>query len=134
MTIIVKGASIAMMQAQQLQPRTRRYYKEETSGRSGKFMPQVSRDENVEFSIKTHNEEFAKNNKKMQPHDTCATRHARDTHLTSNANNQLTPFEATTKQAQARMTTTKTKITIFILIKKIEGRLCCCGVLCKSDH
>ncbi len=40
----------------------------------------------------------------------------------------------TTKQAQALTTTTKTKNTIFILIKKIKGRLCCCGFLCKTDH
>jgi hypothetical protein len=38
------------------------------------------------------------------------------------------------KQEQAARTTMKTKNTIFILIKKIEGRLCCCGSLFKSDH
>jgi hypothetical protein len=43
-------------------------------------------------------------------HDTC---------WTSNADNWLTPSQATTKQAQAATTTTKTKITIFTLIKKM---------------
>jgi hypothetical protein len=71
---------------------------------------------------------------KKQPRDTWATRHTRDTHWTSDAHDRLTPSRTTTKQAQAAMTTTKTKITIFILIKKIKGRLCCCGSLCKTDH
>ncbi len=70
----------------------------------------------------------------MQPRDTCATRHARNTRWMSGAHNQLTPSQATTKQAPAVTTTTKTQITIFILIKKIEGRLCCCCSLCKPDH
>ncbi len=69
----------------------------------------------------------------MQPRDTCATRHGRNTCWTSNTHNQLTQPRATTKQARAAMTTTKTQITIFILIK-IEDRLCCCGSLCKPDH
>ncbi len=71
---------------------------------------------------------------KKQPHDTCATGHARNTCWTSNAHNPMMPSQMTTKQAQAATTTTKTKITIFILIKKNEGRLCCCGFLCKTDH
>jgi hypothetical protein len=41
--------------------------------------------------------------------------------------------QATTKQARAATTTTKTQITIFILIK-IEGRLRCFGSLQKPDH
>ncbi len=43
--------------------------------------------------------------------------HVHNSCWTSNAHNWLTPSQATTKQAQAAMTTTKTKITIFILIK-----------------
>jgi hypothetical protein len=38
----------------------------------------------------------------------------------SNAHGRLTPSRATTKQAQAATTTMKTKITIFILIKKLK--------------
>jgi hypothetical protein len=45
----------------------------------------------------------------MQPRDTCATCHARNTCWTSNAHNQLSLSRATTKQARAAMTTTKTK-------------------------
>ncbi len=71
---------------------------------------------------------------KKQPRDNCATRHARDTRWTSDAHDRLTPSRTTTKQAQAATTTTKTKITNFILIKKIKGRLCCCGSLRKTDH
>ncbi len=76
-----------------------------------------------------------KNNKKNQPHGTCTTHHTRNTCWTSNAQNRLTPSQATMKQEQAATATTitTTKITIFILTK-IEGRLCCCGFLCKSDH
>jgi hypothetical protein len=48
-------------------------------------------------------------------------RHARNTPWTSNAHNRLTPSQATTKQAPAASTTTKAKITIFILIKKLEA-------------
>jgi hypothetical protein len=60
MTIIVKGASIAAMQVQGTQARTRRSSKQETSGRLGIFMPEISRNENVENNNKTRNEELAK--------------------------------------------------------------------------
>ncbi len=53
----------------------------------------------------------------MQPHDNYAMRHACNACWTSNAHNWLTSSRATTKQARAAMTRTKTKITIFILIK-----------------
>jgi hypothetical protein len=59
-TIIIKGASIAAMQMQRMQPITRRSSKWETSGRLGIFMPQISRNENTENNNKTHNEELAK--------------------------------------------------------------------------
>ncbi len=62
-TIIVKGAPITTTKVQHTQPRTRRSSKRETSGRLGIFMPQISCDENVKMSNKTHNEELAKNNK-----------------------------------------------------------------------
>jgi hypothetical protein len=67
--------SIAATQAQQTQPRTRRSSKQETSGRLGIFMPQISGDENVDIKTK-HDKELVQNNKKIQPRDTCATRHA----------------------------------------------------------
>ncbi len=135
MTIIIKGVTMATMQAQQTQPRTRRSSKQDTSGRLGKFMPQISHDKN----IKINNKHAMKNSWKIKtkhshvPHDTCDMCHACNTCWMSNTVNQLTPSRATTKQAWAATTTTKTKITIFMLIK-IESRLCCCGVLCKSDH
>jgi hypothetical protein len=125
-------ALIAAMQVQQTQPRTWMSSKQETSGRLGIFMPWISHDGKVENSNKTRDGELAKNNKRLQPSDTCAMRHMRNTCWTSNADNQLTPSQVTTKQAPAVTTTMKTKITIFILIK-IEGRLCCCGSLCQSD-
>jgi hypothetical protein len=59
-TIIVKGASIAVTQVQQMQPITRRSSKQETSGRLGIFMPQISHDENVKNNNKTSNDELAK--------------------------------------------------------------------------
>ncbi len=96
---------------------TSRSSKQETSGRLGIFMPQISRDENIENNNKTRNEELAKKQNKMQPRDTCATCHARDTWWISNAYNWLMPSRATTKQARAAATTMKTQITIFILIK-----------------
>jgi hypothetical protein len=105
-----------MTQVQQMQPRTRRSSKRETSGRLGLFMPQISRDENVKINNKTCNKETAKNNKKTQPRDNCAMGHTHNTCLMDNADNQLTPSRATTEQAQAATTTTKTKITISILI------------------
>jgi hypothetical protein len=98
MIIIVKGASIAVMQAQQMQPITRRSSKRETSGRLGIFMPQISCNKNIENNNKTHNEELAKQQHKIQPHVTYATRHARNTRWTSNAHNGLTPSRATMKQ------------------------------------
>jgi hypothetical protein len=133
MTIIVKGVSIAATQVQQMQPITRRSSERETSGRLGIFMPQISCNKNIKNNNKTHDEELVKKQLKLPPHDTCVARHAPNTHWTSNAHNQLTPSRATTKQAQAATTTMKTKNYIFILIKKIEGRLCCCGSLCKFD-
>jgi hypothetical protein len=39
----------------------------------------------------------------------------------SKAHDQLTPSRTTTKQAQAATTTTKTKITNFIFIKKLKA-------------
>jgi hypothetical protein len=39
---------------------TRRSSKQETSGRLGIFMPQISRDENIENNNKTRDEEPAK--------------------------------------------------------------------------
>jgi hypothetical protein len=47
-----------------MQPRTRRSSNQETSGRWVIFMPQISRDKNVENSNKTHDEELEKNKKK----------------------------------------------------------------------
>jgi hypothetical protein len=102
------------MQAQQLQPTTRRSSKGETSGRLGIFMPQISRNENVKNNNKTRDEELAKNNKKY-------SRHARNTRWTRDTHNQLTSSRAKTKQAHPGMTTTKTKINIFILIKKLKA-------------
>jgi hypothetical protein len=46
-----------------MQPRTRRSSKQETSGRLGMFMPQISRDKNIKNNNKTRGEELAKNNK-----------------------------------------------------------------------
>ncbi len=109
--------SIAATQARRTQPRTRRSSKWETSGRLGIFMPQISGNENVGIKTK-HDKELVRNNKKIQPRDTCATRHVCDTCWMSNADNRLTPSTATTKRAQAATTTTKTNIIIFILIKK----------------
>ncbi len=60
MTIIVKGALIAATQARQMQARTRRSSKQETSGRLGIFMPQISCDENVENNNETRDEELVK--------------------------------------------------------------------------
>jgi hypothetical protein len=77
-------------------------------------LPQRERQEQQQIKQK----ELPKNNKKTQPRDTCTMRHMHNTHWTSNADNRLTPSQVTTKQARAAMTTTKTKITIFILIKK----------------
>ncbi len=57
----------------------------------------------------------------MQPRDPCAMRHARNPCWTSDARNRLTPSRATTKQARAATTTTKTQITIIILIKKMKA-------------
>ncbi len=59
-TIIVEGASIAAMQAHWTQPRTRRSSKRKTSGRLGIFMPQISRNKNVENNNKTRDEELVK--------------------------------------------------------------------------
>jgi hypothetical protein len=59
-------------------------------------MPQISRSENVKINKRTSNKELAKNNKQTQPHDTCATCHARDTCWTSNADNQLTLSQVAT--------------------------------------
>jgi hypothetical protein len=39
----------------------------------------------------------------------------------SNAHDRLTPSQATTKQARAATTTSKTQFTIFILIKKLKA-------------
>jgi hypothetical protein len=60
-------------------------------------MPQISCGKNIKKSNKTRNEELVKNNKNIQPRDTSATRHVRDTRWTSKADNQLTPSQATTK-------------------------------------
>jgi hypothetical protein len=43
-----------------MQPTTRRSSKQETSGRLGVFMPQISPNENVENNNKTCDEELAK--------------------------------------------------------------------------
>jgi hypothetical protein len=91
--------------------------KQEISGRLGKFMPQISCDENIEINNKTCEKELTKNKKQKNPCDTCAMRHARDTHWSSNAENHLTPSRATTKHARAATKTLKPKITILILIK-----------------
>jgi hypothetical protein len=47
-----------------MQPRTRRSSKQETSGRLGEFMPQISHNKNVEINNKTYDKELTKNNKK----------------------------------------------------------------------
>jgi hypothetical protein len=39
----------------------------------------------------------------------------------SDADNRLMPYQATTKQTQAATTTMKTKIAIFILIRKLKA-------------
>jgi hypothetical protein len=64
MTIIVKGASIAATEARQMQTKIRRSSKQETSGRLGIFMPQISHDKNVKNNKKTQDKELVYNNKK----------------------------------------------------------------------
>jgi hypothetical protein len=94
-TTTVKGVSIAVAQVRQTQLRTRRSSKWETSGRLGTFMLQISRDKNVKNNNKTYNKELVKNNKRIQPRVTCATRHARNTCCMINAENWMALSRAT---------------------------------------
>ncbi len=46
------------MQAQQMQTAIRRFSKQETSGRLGIFIPQISRDKNIENNNKTRDKKL----------------------------------------------------------------------------
>ncbi len=73
-TIIVTGASNAGTQARRMQNK-KRHSKQETLGRLGKIMPQISHNERG-FNNKTYKKDFASKTKKWSRRDTYATHHA----------------------------------------------------------
>jgi hypothetical protein len=78
---------ILQRQSSSKQPRTKRSYTRETSSRLGIFMPHISHDKNIKINNKMCDKVLTKNNKKTQPHNTCATCHARNTCWTSSRDN-----------------------------------------------
>ncbi len=115
-----------------MQPRTRRSSKWETSGRLGIFTPQISRDKNVENNNKTHDKELVKNNKKhihvtLVPRVTRGTLNGQATQLTDTVLSNI-------KTSASCNNNNEDKNYHLHFDKKIEGRLCCCGVPHKSDH
>ncbi len=99
-----------------MQPRTRRSCKWETSGRLGIFMPQISCNENIKNITKHAMKNLPKTIKNTA---TWHLHHAsRVQYLLGKQRTQSTDtIPSNNKQEWAAMTTNKTKITIFILIK-----------------
>ena len=121
------------MQVQQTQPRTWMSSKQETSGRLGIFMPQISRDENVENNNKTRDKKLVYNNKKAA---TWQLRHAsRARHSLDERRTRSTDAVPNDNKASASCDdNNEDKNYQLHFDKKFEGRLCCCGSLRKTDH